>query len=776
MSKIKIEMKKDRIHSIISDYYTQDDLSKINFDESEETVDIRVFNLMESLYPNNSIVAQNKKDADVYKWLKSKNNKFATQKRGRCDITLYDYFGDNNIEIMIEDKFDKNKENPINEAITYCNNINESGKYTCRIAIGVNPFDNYQVITKILNEKNEWVNLVINGKIINGFIGQEILRIIYSNPGKTEFELIPQEEQTYSRSEFKKLLDRDLPEVFRKMSDISDDDNLKISFTVAFISLKVILEKEEYLKRDILDESNRKVLWRKNTEKADNTINSLQNINDIKAAVNAIVGETAKKELKDKFEDIFILNDKYKFNDLIDKIRISENKSNIKPDQSSVIKMKAVIDKIKNLSLYQYDFDLFGEVYESMADKDTKKVLGQFFTKRHIIKPLVRLLFKPYDFEGIINKDKKVCDPFCGTGGMLTETYKQIKSYCNDKYPSVNTSDIAKKVIYGYDIIESNVGKTKINLTLASDGYSVIEQRDSLLTLNKANEFDYIITNVPYGKGQKDSIVKNIEDTKLLNATSERDGIINRIRQFEKRNNTQKLEYNSLIKVIQILKEGGTAIVIVPDGILENPSFSNLREWLLIKCKIRIIISLPKYAFAPYTKEKTYALLLEKRETYGANMIETLNDISEEERIYCYIIDNDGYANSDKQYETPLRDNNGVPLHNELSDYYDNNGDFHNSILEQICISGKEDESKHYDEWGNLIPGKKYGHISIKEILQDYYYKDEEQKESDKVYRLNLLPEKYFRPKEFENMDYEQLIQERKNIENKLKNIIECID
>lgn len=772
MSKLKIEMKNDRIYDIVSDYCTQDDLSKIEDNESEEMVDIRVFNLMESLYPSNTIVSQNIKDEEVYKLLKSKNPKFGNKQRGRCDISLFNYFGNRNIDIMIEDKFDKNKENPIDEAITYCKNINESGKYLCRIAIGVNPFDEYQIVTKVLDERNEWVDLRINGKVINGFIGQEILQLIYSNPGKTDFELIPQKEEIYTRSEFKQLLDRELPTVFRNMSDISNDDSLKISFTVAFISLKVILEKEEYLRKTIIDESGRKVFWRNNSDKIDNSINSLQNVNDIKAATNAIVGNTADSELREKYKDIFILNDRYSFNDLIDKIRSSESKNGIKADQSSIIKMKSIIDKIKNQSFYQFEFDLFGEVYESLANSKTKQELGQYFTKRHIIKPLVNILFKPYDFEGIINKYKKICDPFCGTGGMLTESYKQIKSYCNDKYPSIDTSEIAKKVIYGYDIIEANVGKTKINLTLAGDGYSVIEQRDSLLTLNEPNQFDYIITNVPYGSGQRDGIVKNIEDVKLLNETTDRAKIINRIRLFEKNNNTQKLEYNSLIKVVQILKEGGKAIVIVPDGILENPSFASLREWLLIKCKINMIISLPKYAFAPYTKEKTYALLLEKRETYGEDMIQTLNDINKEEKIYCYIIDNDGYANSDKQYETALKDSNGVPLHNEVADYFDKEGNFHNSILEQICMTRKEDEEKHYNEWGKEIPGKKYGYIYVSEILKDFYYKNESKKESDKVYRINLLPEKYFRPTEFENLDYEQIKNARIEIENELKNIL----
>ena len=439
MSKITLEMKSDRINSIISDYCTQDDLKDIEKDSQEEMVDIRVFNLMETMYPDNIIVAQNKKNEPVYKLLKSKQH---DGKRGRSDITLFNYFENNSIDIMIENKFDKTKGNPINEAIEYCNNINESGIYTCRVAVGFNLYDNSQLITKVLDENGNWSDLKINGKVINGFIGQEILQLIYSHAGVTEFDFKVKIEEKYTRGEFKKILDSDLPIIFRKMSDIASDDALKISFTIAFISLKVILEKQEDLKNNIVDEIGRRVVWRNSNEKIDlNSINALRNVNDIKLAVKAIVGDTASRELRDKYKDIFDL-DKYTFNELIDKILKTEAKNKVSTDKSSIMKMKLVLDKIKRQTNYHYEFDLFGEVYESLANNKTKSDLGQYFTKRHIIRPLVNMMLRPNDLEGIINKYKKICDPFCGTGGMLTESFKHIRTYCNEKYPSLDTSEM----------------------------------------------------------------------------------------------------------------------------------------------------------------------------------------------------------------------------------------------------------------------------------------------------------------------------------------------
>lgn len=770
MSKISMNLSIERIHAITKDCFNQDDLKGIEVDGAEETVDIRVFNLMETMYPEKKVIAQFIKNEPVYDLIKSKQG---TGAKGRSDITLFNYFNNRNIDIMIENKFDKTKSNPIDEAIAYCNNINSSGKYVCRVAIGFNPYDTCQIITKVLSTDGTWKDLIINGKVVNGFIGQEILQLIYHHSGVTEFELLEKEEAKFKRSEFKNILVSDLPNIFRLMSDIISNENLKISFTVAFISLKVILEKQEAIGKPVKDESGKLVLWRNNNLPVDRDINTLRNVSDIKNAVNAIAGSTAPHDLRDKYKYIFQLDDNLSFNGLIDKIRHTEtDNSSISQADSSINKMKEILDKIKSQTQYQYEFDLFGEVYEALANNKTKEDLGQYFTKRHIIKPLINILLKPSDLEAIINENKSVSDPFCGTGGMLTETFKHIKLYCNDKYPELDTSEIANKVIYGYDIINLNVSKSKINMTLADDGYSVIDARDSLTTLNTPNIFDYIITNVPYGKGYDAGVVKNLTEVQTDNNTDDRTIMVNRVKNFEKNNNTKKLEYNAFIKVVQLLKEGGRAVVIVPDGLLENPSFSRMREWFLVKCKIESIVSLPKSAFAPYTKEKTFAVTFTKRRTDNpGETVETILDIDKDEKFYAYIIDNDGYANSDKQYETDLTDDMGRPLHNELSSYYDKYGDFNLSIIEETFKTKKEDNDKHFDEWGNEIPGKKYGHIYLRDVLGDYYYTEDEEIESNKLYSLNLLPEKYFRPEEFIDLTYEELVEFRENIEEELNNL-----
>lgn len=303
--------------------------------------------------------------------------------------------------------------------------------------------------------------------------------------------------------------------------------------------------------------------------------------------------------------------------------------------------------------MHALPIDLFGEVYEVLASKKTKKDLGEFFTRRHIIRPLLSIFINDIDINNIVerygtNKHVKIVDPFCGTGGFLTEFYKLLSSRLDEK-PEIDAAQLANESFYGYDINPSNATRTKINMYLAGDGISDVERRDSLAendtdvikaldTTERPEKFDYVITNVPYGKG------KVVVDSTVTN--------------------NKRMEINALVKVVSILKPSGKALAIVPDGILESPSLAPIREWLIRNCKINFVVSLPKFAFAPYTKEKTYAISFTKRK---AELISVEEQEINDEKFWSYIIDNDGYANSDKRFPTARISESGKWMHNELS-------------------------------------------------------------------------------------------------------------
>ena len=500
------------------------------------------------------------------------------------------------------------------------------------------------------------------------FFKPDLLKLIYKYPNESEFNL-QEDIDSFSQKDLHTVISK-LKTLYRQIPDIQNNDNISINFTISFIALKMISDTHD-------------LGWNEYCTPQD-IISVLQRIR-------------RSNELK-KYIDIFEIKNKdgsvaFNFEKILNTIYSGEMKDDKLDSESVIIKVHREISHIPHKSL---EIDLFGEVYECLANSKTKSALGEYFTRRHIIRPIVRMFFTDDDINRIIFERKIICDIACGTGGFLTETFKYLRELSDDKSKRY-LSNLAKSVIYGYDINSSSIGRTRINMILAGDGFTDIQCVDSLKTLNQL--FDYIITNVPYGKG--DYAIQDSNDTDI----------------FIQENKVKRLEFNFLIKVVKLLNVGGKALVIVPDGILETPSLSSLREWLLKQCKVTTIISLPKFAFAPYTKEKTYVIFIEKR-SKPLDSIES--KILKSERLYAYIVDNDGFANSDKRFETNLKDQNGKWLHNEFAEWREENGTLHRSQIEEIYLAREEDiKQKYLNEWDEEICGKKYGYIQFTDVLKD---------------------------------------------------------
>jgi len=186
----------------------------------------------------------------------------------------------------------------------------------------------------------------------------------------------------------------------------------------------------------------------------------------------------------------------------------------------------------------------------------------------------------------------------------------------------------------------------------------------------------------------------------------------------------------------------------------ENPSYEKFRLEVLGKTKIIAIISLPKFAFAPYTKEKTYALYFEKKS-------ETDTKIQKDD-IWMYIIDNDGFANSDKRFPTKLKDKENKYLHDEISFWVNKDGEENLGVLEKRWLK-YDDEKTNGSEWinekGITQKYRKGGFVEMKNINSKNYH--------------NLLPEFHFRPYEPKFISEKDFIKEIESIEKLfLKNIM----
>ncbi len=590
-----------------------------------------------------------------------------SSRKGHADIYL---LTNEKLRLIIDNKSPKESvEDGIEDAIFYANCLLEKD-YDIRIVLSYNGIN---CILKVYDSvSKDWGAFTIDGEEINAFPSKELVELIYRHKDVNGINITENIESKNISNIIKGL-----KEIYRNVPHIQNDNQKTIDFTVSFIALKSILEKhsstlgKSWTDLDVAEQRKLK--------------------EEIKNSVDAII-----EDLENGYEEIFKIKEdpkgKIKAFDFLEVIKQFPNKV----PEGGTGHLVQIFRKLNNIPhLHSSKFDLFGEVYQSLMDKHTRKIFGQFFTPRHLIKPLVRLFFEG-EMERLVGEvrdnnaenPKTVCDPACGTGGFLTESFK----YFATNTEGVDTIDLAKKTIYGFDIYPANAVRSRVNMYLAGDGFSKIDSLNSLKELDEnEKKFDYILTNIPFGDG--DYCV----DTNVIS--------------------NRRKEANFLIKLTKLLKPYGKCLVIVPDGILEAPTLSPLRRWIIQNCEIEKIIGLPKYAFAPYTHEKTYVLYLKKRPTPIFDLAEVKT-----ERIWVYIVDTEGYANSDKKFRTKKTDENGRCLHDELSLWRDKKGAFHVSILEENWKKKEQPPDEEYtDELDNKIEGLKYGFIELRDVFEEGY-------------------------------------------------------
>lgn len=281
--------------------------------------------------------------------------------------------------------------------------------------------------------------------------------------------------------------------------------------------------------------------------------------------------------------------------------------------------------------------DIQGDVYEMLLSEiATAGKNGQFRTPRHIIKLMAELV-QP-------QLGHRIADPACGTGGFLLGAYQYIvtqlainagtRNLVPDEDGFIRTSVAAtfdekrqfvlQQSLYGYDIDATMVRLGLMNLMMHGIDEPNIDYQDTLSkSYNEESAYDIVLANPPF----TGSIDK---------------GDINEALQL----GTTKTELLFVENIYRLLKKGGTACVIVPQGVLfgSGKAFRDLRQTLVERCDLKAVITLPSGVFKPYAGVSTAILLFTK--VWG-----TKDKITKPatENVWFYEMAADGYSLDDKR-------------------------------------------------------------------------------------------------------------------------------
>ena len=276
-------------------------------------------------------------------------------------------------------------------------------------------------------------------------------------------------------------------------------------------------------------------------------------------------------------------------------------------------KIYTVVQYLQDINLSRTDLDAKGVAFQSFMGEFFRGDFGQFFTPNPIVEFIVNSIN--------IDKDWKVLDTSCGSGGFLLHALKAIRDEANEIYgedvESASWKDywheFAEKHLFGIEINEQISRVAKMNMIIHDDGHTNIITNDGLKnnkTLEIENRnlkfqdgpFDLIMTNPPFGSTIKADEVNYYKEYELfeknlgITEIKERIADDNNKKKWRTSQSTEILFLERCYKYLN--EENGYLAIVVPDGILTNSTSQYVRDWLVEKFRILAVVSLPQHTFS----------------------------------------------------------------------------------------------------------------------------------------------------------------------------------
>jgi len=228
---------------------------------------------------------------------------------------------------------------------------------------------------------------------------------------------------------------------------------------------------------------------------------------------------------------------------------------------------------------------IFEELIRKFSEQSNEEA-GEHFTPRDVVKLMTHLIFSE---NGVRLKEKnlikKIYDPACGTGGMLTS----CKNFITELNDSVDV------VLYGQEVNEEIYAICKADMLIKGENSENIKGPSSTLSDDQLpdDRFDFMISNPPYGR-------KWEQDKEVVQKEAEK-GFEGRFGAGLPRINDGQLLF--LEHMLSKMKEDEKSrIAVITNG---SPLFtgdagsgeSNIRRWIIENDFLEAIIGLPDQLF-----------------------------------------------------------------------------------------------------------------------------------------------------------------------------------
>ncbi len=324
--------------------------------------------------------------------------------------------------------------------------------------------------------------------------------------------------------------------------------------------------------------------------------------------------------------------------------------------------LQVCVGPIEGVRLMGSNLRIMDDAFEYLLPTEAKKKKGQFFTPRHVVEMCVRML----------NPTQKeyVMDPACGSGGFLLHAMDWCYPADDNDKRELRKHRYAAKYLWGIDF-EARAAKTSRALMLiAGDGHTNIfgpdvssldprtwfenasglalmqGLRQAKLTAKKIPEnetlrdedkaweyfddlkFDVILANPPFAGEMKDR--KMLVHYDLAKPALKRAG----------NDKAPKEERDVLFieRILTMLRPGGRAAIVLPQGKFNNSSLAFIREWILKKARLLAVVGLHPNTFKPHTGTKTSVLFVQK---YTEQQLADIGQVHDEVAKDCPAYESD---------------------------------------------------------------------------------------------------------------------------------------